>query len=58
MHSLTFGSVGVAKREPSLSGQLIALADTDLELAREVQERYGWEDVSRQIGSRRSTIPG
>ena len=46
MHSLTFGSVGVARREPSLSGRLIALADTDLDLAREVQERYGWERIS------------
>lgn len=47
MHSLTFGSVGVARREPSLSGRLIALADNNLELAREVQERYGWERISR-----------
>ena len=46
MHSLTFGSVGVARREPSLSGRLIALADTNLDLAREVQERYGWERIS------------
>jgi predicted dehydrogenase len=46
MHSLTFGSVGAAKRKPSLSGRLITLADTNLELAREAQERYGWERVS------------
>jgi predicted dehydrogenase len=46
IHSLTFGSVGVARREPSLSGRLIALADTNLDLAREVQERYGWERIS------------
>jgi predicted dehydrogenase len=46
MHSLTFGSVGVARREPSLSGRLIALADTDLDLARGVQERYRWERIS------------
>jgi predicted dehydrogenase len=46
MHSLTFGSVGVARRVPSLSGRLIALADNNLDVAREVQERYGWERIS------------
>lgn len=46
MHSLTFGSVGVAKHRPRLAGRLIALADTNLDMAREVQERYGWEKVS------------
>ncbi|MBV8567411.1 MAG: Gfo/Idh/MocA family oxidoreductase, partial [Methylobacteriaceae bacterium] len=46
MHSLTFGSVGVTKQSPRLAGRLIVLADTNLDLAREVQERYGWESVS------------
>jgi predicted dehydrogenase len=43
MHSLTFGSVGVSKREPQLAGRLIVLADTNLALAEDVQRRYGWE---------------
>ena len=46
MHSLTFGSAGVSKHEPQLSGRLIVLADTNLGLAEEVQRRYGWERTS------------
>ena len=46
MHSLTFSSVGVSKHKPRLAGRLITLADTNLDLATEVQERYGWENVS------------
>jgi predicted dehydrogenase len=46
MHSLTFGSIGVSKHTPQLSGRLVALADTNLPLAEEVQQRYGWETVS------------
>ena len=46
MHSLTFGSAGYSKQEPKLSGRLIVLADTNRELAAEVQRRYGWETVS------------
>ena len=46
MHSLTFGSIGVSKHKPQLSGELITLADTNLALAEEVQQRYGWENIS------------
>ena len=46
MHSLAFSSVGVSKPRPRLASRLITLADTNLDLAREVQERYGWENVS------------
>ena len=46
MHSLTFSSVGVSRHKPRLAARLITLADTNLDLAREVQERYGWENVS------------
>ena len=46
MHSLTFGSVGAAREEPQLSGRLIVLADTNRDLAEEVQRRYGWERVT------------
>jgi predicted dehydrogenase len=46
MHSLTFGSAGLSKQEPRLSGRLIVLADTNCELAAELQRRYGWETVS------------
>ncbi|HET7716017.1 MAG TPA: Gfo/Idh/MocA family oxidoreductase [Bauldia sp.] len=46
MHSLTFGSVGVAKPKPQVVGLLITLADTNLDLASEVQERYGWQRIT------------
>ena len=46
MHSLTFCSAGLAKQEPKLGGRMIVLADTNRELAAEVQQRYGWETVS------------
>jgi predicted dehydrogenase len=46
MHSLTFGGVGHARQTPQLVGRLITLAETNGELAEEVQRRYGWENVS------------
>ena len=46
MHSLTFGSVGVTRQEPQLSGRLIVLADTNPTLVEDVQRRYGWERIS------------
>ena len=46
MHSLTFGSVGVSKQAPRLKGRLITLAEKNLDLAGEIQERYGWENIT------------
>ena len=46
MHSLAFGSIGVSKHTPQLSGRLITIADTNLELAAEIKQRYGWEHAS------------
>lgn len=45
MHSLTFGSVSYAKQDPRLFGRLIALAETNRDLAVDVQRRYGWETI-------------
>src|SRR5437868_6718217 len=46
MHSLAFGAVHRAKQEPHLNARLIALADTNLPLAEEVQRRYDWESIT------------
>jgi predicted dehydrogenase len=46
MHSLTFGSLHRAKREPQLRARLAALADTNRALAEEVQRRYGWGTIA------------
>ncbi|SEF15291.1 Predicted dehydrogenase [Rhizobiales bacterium GAS191] len=46
MHSLAFGAIHRAKREPHLNARLIALADTNRLLAEEVQRRYGWEFIT------------
>jgi predicted dehydrogenase len=43
MHSLTFSGVRYSRQEPRIAGRLIVLADTNHALAKEVQERYGWE---------------
>jgi predicted dehydrogenase len=46
MHSLAFGAIHRAKREPPLNARLMALADTNRSLAEEVQRRYGWEFIT------------
>ena len=46
MHSLAFGAVHGAKREPHLKARLVALADTDQALAETIQRRYEWETVA------------
>jgi predicted dehydrogenase len=47
MHSLAFSAVHHSRREPRIAGRLIVLADTDDTLAREVQERYGWQKIAK-----------
>ena len=52
-----FGSVGLwPGGSHRCANRLIALADTNLDLAREVRERYGWERISTdwKPGDRRS----
>jgi predicted dehydrogenase len=46
MHSLAFGAVHRAKREPHLKARLIALTDTEQALAEEIQGRYEWETIA------------
>ena len=46
MHSLAFGSLHRAQREPQLRARLVALADTNRALAEEVQRRYDWEMIA------------
>jgi predicted dehydrogenase len=46
MHSLAFGTVHRAKREPHLKARLIALADTDQPLAETIRDRYEWETIA------------
>jgi predicted dehydrogenase len=46
MHSLAFGAVHRAKREPHLKARLIALADTDQALAETIRDRYEWETIA------------
>lgn len=46
MHSLTFSGIDHAREEPQLKGRLVTLAETDRDLAREVQRRYGWENIT------------
>src|SRR5215471_14902766 len=47
MHSLAFGAVHRAKREPHLKARLIALADTHQTLAESIRDRYEWETIDR-----------
>lgn len=47
MHSLTFTGVRYSRQEPKIAGRLIVLADTNHVLAKEVQERYGWERITK-----------
>ncbi len=46
MHSLAFGSVHRARQQPQVEARLVRLADTNLQLAEEVQQRYGWKTIS------------
>jgi predicted dehydrogenase len=48
MHSLSFGAVHRAKREPHLKARLIAIADTNRALADEVGHRYEWETATTE----------
>jgi predicted dehydrogenase len=48
MHSLAFDAVHRAKGEPRSKARLIALADTDSELARTVQRRFDWEVITTE----------
>src|SRR5262249_25519585 len=49
-HSLAFDAVHRAKGEPRPKARLIALADTDEELARTVQRRFDWEAIATDWG--------
>src|SRR5262249_11545695 len=46
MHSLAFGSLDRAKRQPRLRARLAALADTNRMLEEEVQRRYDWDMIA------------
>jgi len=45
-HSLAFGSLHRARRQPQLRARLVALADTNRTLAEEVQRRYEWATIA------------
>jgi predicted dehydrogenase len=45
MHSLAFGSVHRARREPQLQARLVALAENNWALAEEAQRRYDWGTI-------------
>ena len=57
MHSLDLRLASAVRRQqPQVEAGSIMLADTNLELAEEVQQRYGWE-TSQPTGTLPSTIP-